>query len=81
MDTSVYSKKHNLRLPHCVKIKSGVIENRKFKIVAGTFEQMLVTYCPANMQDIRNTIAFSQVPHWNTVGIVRYTPESIQNAL
>jgi len=33
VDLNVYTDRHDLRLPGCVKIKGSRIENRKFQIV------------------------------------------------
>jgi len=32
VDCDVYSNNHTIRLPNCIKIKDGVIENRKLKM-------------------------------------------------
>ena len=36
VDCGVYSKNHTMRLPNCVKIVDGVVENRKLKILQGS---------------------------------------------
>lgn len=77
---AVYKSNASLRLPGCVKIKDGLVDNRRFEIIKGSFKDLIISY--TKHSEVRDSgFTFETMSAFTRNEHKHYTKQSLDNLM